>query len=126
MLTCNNVILIGNLGADPELRYTQSGIAVANFDIAVNRQSKDKDDVDWFRIVCWGKLAEAVANYCAKGQMVLVEGSLQSRSYEGKDGTKRRAVEVVASAVRFGQKPEQGGQAQDDFEDLGDDEDMPF
>ena len=124
MLTCNNVILIGNLGAEPELRYTQSGKAVVNFDIAVHRPGSEA--VDWFRVVCWEKLAEAVAQYCTKGQTVLVEGSLQSRSYEGKDGTKRRAVEVVASAVRFGQKPEQGGQAQDDFEDLGDDEDMPF
>lgn len=124
MLTCNNVILIGNLGRDPELKYTQSGKAVTSFSVAVNRQGGD--GVDWVNVVCWGKLAEAVANYCAKGQMVLVEGSLQSRSYEGKDGIKRRVVEVVASAVRFGQKPEQGGQAQDDFEDLGDDEDMPF
>ena len=124
MLTCNSVILIGNLGAEPELRYTQSGKAVVNFDIAVHRPGSEA--VDWFRVVCWAKLAEAVAQYCTKGQTVLVEGSLQSRSYEAKDGTKRRAVEVVASAVRFGQKPEHGGQAQDDFEDLGDDEDMPF
>ena len=126
MPTCNNVILIGNLGADPELRYTQSGIAVANFDIAVNRQSKDKDDVDWFRIVCWQKLAEVVANHCTKGQTVLVEGRLQSRTYEAQDGSKRKAVEVVASSVKFGSKPGQGQASEDDFGDVGDDEDMPF
>ena len=111
MLTCNSVILIGNLGADPELRYTQSGVPVANFDIAVNRQGKD--EVDWFSVVCWQKLAEAVSQYCIKGQTVLVEGRLQTRSYEAKDGSKRRVVEVLAHSVKFGSKPGQGqgGQA---------------
>ena len=68
MLTCNNVILIGNWGAEPELRYTQSGKAVVNFDIAVHRPGTEA--VDWFRVVCWEKLAEAVAQYCTKGQTV--------------------------------------------------------
>jgi len=100
----NKVILIGRLTRPPECRYTQSGKAVTNFDIAVDRNHKDADgnkETDFISIVTWGKLAETCANYLDKGRLVAVDGRLQIRSYETQDGQKRRVAEVVADGVRF-------------------------
>ncbi|HHV54288.1 MAG TPA: single-stranded DNA-binding protein [Firmicutes bacterium] len=106
----NKVILIGRLVADPQLRYTQTGKAVANFRIAVDRgfagasgqpgQERERQ-ADFFDIVTWNKLAETCANYLNKGRLVAVDGRLQVRDYEGPDGQRRRAVEIVANEVRF-------------------------
>ena len=108
----NKVILIGNLTHDPELRYIPSGKAVTNFNIAVNRtytlqDGTRKDDVCFVRIVTWGKQAETCSEYLNKGKPVLVEGRLQSRSWEAQDGTKRNTIEVVAQRVQFlGTRPQ--------------------
>lgn len=100
----NKIILIGRLVQDPELRYTQSGIAVCNFTIAVDRpfmtQSGERE-TDFIDVVVWRKTAENVAKYMAKGRQVAVEGSLQIRSYEDNNGIRRRAAEVQANSVEF-------------------------
>ncbi|AGL03966.1 single-stranded DNA-binding protein [Desulfoscipio gibsoniae] len=102
----NKVILIGRLTRDPELRHTASGMPVASFSLAMNRQFTNRqgervDETDYIDIVVWQKLAETCANYLGKGRLVAVEGRLQSRSYEDKQGIRRKVVEVVASDVRF-------------------------
>jgi single-strand DNA-binding protein len=100
----NKVILIGRLTADPNLRYTQSGNAVANFTLAVDRpytsQGGEKE-VDFIDIVTWRKLAEIVANNLEKGRLVAVEGRLQIRSYDDQNGVRRKAAEIVADQVKF-------------------------
>ncbi|MCA9511311.1 MAG: single-stranded DNA-binding protein [Myxococcota bacterium] len=107
MAGVNKVILIGNLGRDPELRYTQSGQAVANFSIATSENWNDKSSgerverTEWHRIVAWGRTAELAAQYLSKGRTVYVEGRLQTREYEDRDGVKRRVTEVVASNITF-------------------------
>lgn len=102
----NRVLLIGNLTRDPELRYIPSGQPVATFTIAVNRTylsttGEKKEDVNFLRVVVWGKRAEVCHEYLKKGSPVFVEGRLQSRNWEGTDGQKRNTVEVVAQNVQF-------------------------
>ena len=98
----NKVILVGNLTRDPEVRYTQNGNAVASFTIAVNSGFGDNKRTDFVPIVVWRKLAETCGNNLTKGRRVLVEGSLNIRSYEAKDGSgKRYATEVIAQNVEF-------------------------
>lgn len=102
----NKSQFIGRLTKDPELRYTQSvePVAVTQFDLAVDRMMKDKDGnatTDFFRIVVWRKQAENVHKYCFKGSLVYVEGELQNRSYDDKDGIKRYVTELVANRVVF-------------------------
>jgi len=103
----NKVILTGRLTRDPEVRYTQSGIAVCTFTLAVDRRfaRKDANDgrptADFIPIVCWRKLAEICGNNLAKGRQVAVEGSMQVRSYDAQDGSKRYVTEVIADEVEF-------------------------
>lgn len=103
----NRAILIGNLGADPEVRYTQDGTAVANFSIATTEKWKDRDtgeareDTQWHRIVCWSRLAELAGEYLSKGKSVYIDGRIQTRSWEDRDGIKRYTTEVVASQIVF-------------------------
>ncbi len=100
----NKVILVGRLAQDPEVRYTQSGKAVASFTLAVNRfggQSQGQNTADFVPIVAWERLAETCGNNLTKGQRVLVDGRLQIRSYEANDGQKRRVAEVVAQSIEF-------------------------
>ena len=91
---------IGRLAQDPEVRYTQSGKAVASFNLAVNRYGQ-KDSADFIPIVAWEKLAEVIGNNLKKGSQVLVEGRMQVRSYETQDGQKRRVTEVIVQTVEF-------------------------
>jgi single-strand DNA-binding protein len=102
----NKAILVGRLGSDPEVRYTPSGMAVANFNIATNEKWKDKgsgemkERTEWHRIVAWGRLGEICGEYLAKGKMVYVEGRLQTRSWE-KDGVTRYTTEIVAQEMKM-------------------------
>jgi single-strand DNA-binding protein len=103
-MSLNKAMIIGNLGRDPEMRYTQSGQAVTQFTVAVNRNYKDssgewKEETEWFRVVAWGPLAERTAEYLRKGRKVYVEGRLQTRSWEGQDGQKRYTTELIANTV---------------------------
>ena len=105
MASLNKVMLIGNVGQDPELRYTPDGNPVANFSIAVNRRRKVgdefKDETEWFNIVCFSRTAENVNQYLSKGQKVYVEGRFQSSEYVGQDGNQRKSFEVIANNVTF-------------------------
>lgn len=96
----NRVVLMGRLAADPELRQTPSGVSVVTFRIAVNR-TYNRELTDWIDIVAWRQQADFVSKYFAKGSMIIVEGSLQSRSYEDRQGNKRTAIEVIADQVHF-------------------------
>ena len=101
----NKVILVGRLTKDPEIRYTQSGIAVATFTLAVDRKYVKKDEgkqtADYIPIVCWRKTAEVVGNNLVKGRRVGIEGAMQVRTYDAQDGSKRWITEVVADEVEF-------------------------
>lgn len=102
----NKVLLMGNLTRDPEIRYVPSGAAVTNFTVAVNRSYKDttgekKEEVSFVRVVVWGKMAEICGEYLSKGRPVFVEGRLKSRTWEGQDGQKKSALDVIANNVQF-------------------------
>ena len=106
MASVNKVILIGNLGNDPEVRYTQSGQAVTELRMATTEQWSDKDGqkqerTEWHSVQVWGKTAEHCAQYLAKGRSVYVEGRLESREYADKEGVKRKVWEVRADKVTF-------------------------
>jgi single-strand DNA-binding protein len=106
MASVNKVILIGNLGRDPELRYTQGGQAVANFTLATTERFPSKDGerqerTEWHRIVAWARTAELCAQYLSKGRSVYIEGRLQTREWEDREGQKRRTTEIVAQTVQF-------------------------
>ncbi len=107
MASVNKVILLGNLGRDPELRYTPGGQPVANFSIATSESWNKKDGsgreekTEWHRIVAWGRTAELCAQYLAKGRTVYIEGRLQTREWENKEGQKQRTTEVIANSVQF-------------------------
>ncbi|MBR5272137.1 MAG: single-stranded DNA-binding protein [Clostridia bacterium] len=145
----NNVVLMGRLAVDPELRTTPTGVSVTSFAIAVERSyAKQGEDrtADFIDIVAWRQSAEFITRYFRKGSMIAIEGSLQTRTYTDKDGNKRKAVEVLANRVSFcGSKNETGtagasrfdtpGSASGaaytsggagDFESIVDDEDLPF
>ena len=111
----NRVILFGRLTKDVDLRTTPSGRSVAMLTLAIDRpMTKDgSKEADFIPVVLWGKTAEAVARYVHKGQRLLVEGRIQVRSYDGKDGQKRYATEVVADKAEFIDKSEQGASQQD-------------
>ena len=107
------VILIGNLGKDPELRYTQSGTAVCNFSVATSEKFKDKqgdqhEKTEWHNIVVWGQLADICGKFLVKGKTVMIEGKIQNRSYDDKDGNKKYISEIVANGMKmFGGKSDE-------------------
>ena len=114
MAGVNKVILIGNLGRDPELRYTKSGQAVANFSLATtetyaSREGKREERTEWHRIVAWGKTAELCTKYLSKGRRVYVEGQIRTRDWEDKEGQKRQTTEIHAQTVQFLDSAQQGG-----------------
>lgn len=112
----NKVMLIGNLGADPELRYTPSGKPVCNFRIATD--NRFTGNPEWHRIIVWGKVAEACGEYLSKGRQVFVEGRLQTRVWDDRDGNKRYTTEIVANHVEFlGGGRKQAAQTEQQVED---------
>jgi len=137
MAGVNKVILIGNLGKDPETKYTPQGTAVVTFSLATSENRKDKEGnwkehTEWHRIVVFGKLAENCGQYLKKGRQVYVDGSIQSRSYKDKEGQEKTIYEIRASQIIFLSKgrPEQGG-GDGDFpseerEPAMQDNDIPF
>ncbi len=140
MARLNKVMLIGHLGGDPELKYTPGGQAVATFSVATNEVYKDKEGnqqerTDWHRIVVWSKQAEIAAEYLKKGRLVYLEGRLQTRSWNDKDGNKRYTTEVVALNFQMLDRKTEGGGTPDippPTDDLAppppqsDREDLPF
>jgi single-strand DNA-binding protein len=106
MSNLNKVLLIGRLGSDPELRYTADGVPVATFNVATSETYKDKggakqEKTEWHRVVAWRKLGEIAGEYLKKGKLVYIEGKIQSRDYEGKDGIKRKTFEIIASEMKM-------------------------
>lgn len=122
----NTVILIGRLTRDPELRYTNSGHAVANFTLAVDRPFSKEKETDFIPIIVWQKQAENCANYLFKGSQVAVEGRLQVRGYEDKQGNKRSVTEVVASSVQFLDTRKRERDLADYAADMFDGDSIPF
>lgn len=128
----NNVTLLGRLAQDPEVRYTQSGKAVASFSLAVSRGRSDA--TDFIPIVAWEKLAEIIGNNLSKGRRILIEGRIQIRSYEDSNSQKRKVTEVVASQIHFvDSKKDDGGSSskpKGNFDSMGKEavkeEDIPF
>lgn len=98
-MSINRVVLLGNMTRDPELRRTGTGKAVTNFTLALNRYNND--EADFVDCVCWEKIAENTAQYCSKGSKVAVEGSIQTGSYEDRDGHNRKTVNVLCNRVEF-------------------------
>lgn len=129
MSNFNKVMLMGNLGADPEMRYTQGGTAVANFRIATTERWKDADGemqerTDWHRIVVWGKQGETCGEHLRRGRSVFVEGRLQNREWEDKDGNKRWTTEVKADRVLF--LAESSKTKSESYEPVPGEEEIPF
>ena len=105
-MSVNKVILVGNLGRDPETRYTGGGQAVANFSVATSETYKDKNGerqkrTEWHKIVVWGKQAEIAQQYLKKGSLIFIEGRIQSREWQDKEGQKRTSFEIVANNFRM-------------------------
>ncbi len=105
-MSVNKVILVGNLGKDPELRYTPSGTAVATFSLATTERYKDRDGnrqekTEWHNIVAWRQLAEICGKFLHKGKQVYIEGKIQNRSYDDRDGNKRYITEIVADQMQM-------------------------
>lgn len=139
MAGVNKAILIGRLGADPEVRYTSTGTAVANFNMATSVNFTDKngektEKTEWHRIVAFGKLGEICGEYLAKGKQVYIEGRLQTREWEDRDGNKRRTTEIVAGTMQM--LGTAGDKVRDDMSDapppvsdipnIGTEDDVPF
>lgn len=109
MAALNKVILIGRLTHDPELRYTPNGQPVANFSLAVDRKLSKNDETDFIPVVAWRRLAEICNEFLHKGKLVAIEGRLQVRSYEDKEGRRQRAFEVVADEMQMLDRSTPGG-----------------
>ncbi len=133
----NRIILIGRLTRDPEPRYTQSGVPVTTFTLAVDRpftNQQGERQADFINIVVWRSLAETCARHLSKGRLVAVEGRLQIRSYETQDGQRRRVAEVVGDNVRFLDRPSESREGFGPGDDFGrevevgqeEDDDLPF
>jgi single-strand DNA-binding protein len=139
MASVNKVILIGNLGRDPETRYTQGGTPVSNFTMATTERWTDpsgekKERTEWHRIVVWGKQAEIASQYLRKGRQVYIEGSLQTREWTDREGNKRQTTEVRAQRLQLLGRPEDraGAQAPHAAEEVAEpdpgfgEDDVPF
>ena len=140
MAGVNKVILVGRLGADPEVRYTNTGTPVANFNVATSTNFTDKsgertERTEWHRIVAFGKLGEICGEYLAKGKQVYIEGRLQTRDWEDRDGNKRKTTEIVANTMQMlGSAADQvrsggsdlGPPPNDAIPDINTEDDIPF
>ena len=114
MVSVNRIIIIGNLGSEPEMRFTPNGRPVTSFSVATNRRyttsdGERREETEWFTVVTWGRLAEQCNQYLNKGRLVYVEGRLRSHSWEGQDGQKRSRNEIVADRVSFLDRQGSGG-----------------
>ena len=142
----NKVILIGNLGQDPEVRHTNSGQPVSNLRVATSRRVKDRDgnwsdQTEWHSVVCFARLAELAGQYLRKGSKIYIEGRLQTRSWEDKEGKKQYRTEIVCENLKFldskgggagaaaeggGYSPSRGAAAAEDSQEFPSDDDVPF
>jgi single-strand DNA-binding protein len=134
MASLNKEMIIGNVGKDPEMRFTPTGSPVTSFSVAANRtyntaEGEKKEETEWFSVVTWNKLAERCNQYLTKGKLVYVEGRLQTRTWEGTDNQKHSRTEVIASQVTFLDRAGAGAAAEpkgEEPEPAGDAGDLPF
>ena len=125
----NKITLLGRLTKDPEIRYTQSQKVVAQFTLAVDRPFKNETgnkEADFIPVVLWGKIAEMVGNSCSKGHRLLVEGRLQIRNFDGKDGQKHWVTEVIGNSIEFIERREQAKSMGEMGQEVPFDEEEPF
>jgi single-strand DNA-binding protein len=128
----NKIMIIGNLGRDPEMRYTPSGRPVTSFSVGTRRtwntpEGERREETEWFNVVAWGNLAEICKNYLTKGQQVYIEGRLQTRRWEDQEGKKHSNVEVVANEmIILGDRSRTSTEAAASTETPGDEEEFPF
>ena len=127
----NKALILGNLGADPELRYTANNQAVTSLSVATNHTWSDakgerQERTEWHRVIVFGRTAENCANYLQKGSTVHVEGRIQTREWEDKDGHKRYTTEIVANSVQFLSNTKGAGEGQGSNESHINEEDIPF
>lgn len=136
MASLNKIMIIGNVGTDPEMRFTPTGNSVTSFRVATSRMytasdGERKQETEWFTVVAWKKLAESCNQFLTKGQRVYVEGNVRTRNWEGRDGQKRTTVEVIANRVLFLDKQALAPLPSEEFpveptEDEIEPEDLPF
>lgn len=124
----NKVIEVGRLTKDPELKQTGSGKSVSNFSIAVDRRFKQEDQpsADFFNVTAWGKQAEVIHQYMKKGSQIAIEGRLQQRTYQAKDGSKRNVVEIVLENFDFIGNKKDSNSIDEDFKIVENEDDLPF
>jgi single-strand DNA-binding protein len=126
----NKVMIIGNLGRDPEMRYTPSGKPVTTFSVATSRtwntsDGEKREETEWFNVVAWSSLAEICKQYLAKGQQVYIEGRLQTRHWDDQEGNKHTSVEIVANEMIILSERRESGESSTEPESI-DDEEFPF
>lgn len=110
MASLNKVLLIGNVGKDPDVRHLEGGVATASFTLATTERFKDREQTEWHNIVVWRQLADLAEKYIRKGSQLYIEGRLRTRSWDGQDGQKRYTTEIVADAIQLlGSRRENGG-----------------
>lgn len=135
MVSVNRIIIIGNLGSEPEMRFTPNGRPVTSFSAATNRryttsEGERREETEWFTVVTWGRLAEQCNQFLSKGRLVYVEGRLRTHSWEGQDGQKRYRNEIVADRVSFLDRQASAPLSEDKSVDAGIDDiepdDIPF
>ena len=131
MASLNKMTVIGNVGSEPEMRFTQSGKPVTSFSLATNHKytvdGEKREETEWFKVVAWGKLAETCNQYVFKGMSVFVQGRLQLKEWEGQDGEKRSSLEITANEVLFLSRQENSAPTQDESNDIDpEDIDVPF
>jgi len=123
----NKVILIGNLGHDPEARYSQNGTCVCNFNLATTEKYKDEEKTEWHRIVAFGKVGEICGEYLHKGSKIYLEGKIQTRQWEDRDGNKKYTTEIIARVVKFLSKSENYEESTGEYDHPSpDDKSVPF
>ncbi len=114
----HSTTILGNLGKDPELKYSATGTGICTFSVAVNTNRGDKEDTEWYNCVAWDKLAEVCGQYLAKGREVLVQGEMKTRNWQGQDGQKHYRTELVARTVQFvGGTKQEGTGPESPFDD---------
>lgn len=135
MASLNRVILIGNLGKDPDIKYSQAGLAIVNFSLATTEKIKEEQKTEWHNIVVFGKLAEVCGKYLSKGKQVYIEGRIQTEEWTDKDGVKRYTTKIIANQmIMLGVKGEEKSDVKEDkhqkemkaYESQKQDDDLPF
>ena len=126
--------IVGNVGREPEMRYTPAGVPVTSFSVATNRRwtnaaGESQEKVTWYKVTCWRKLAEIAAQYVTRGKLILIQGEVEASAYTGKDGEARASLELTANTMKFlGGRSDsaEGNETESNVPEIGGDSDIPF